>query len=462
MSSDIIGKRIVNSLDKEIHLISDFRNTDVKSVVICDAIILDYTDKEGCVSFLKNIRSSFIESIYLIPVFILSYDEITDPLIITLCDTVVSSIIESEIQAALINIKDTKDKFEPAGLNITEERIIAKILRYMYSRDMILKPLLNKNSLIGYEYPILSLHFSEAETKKMIAFLSDLSALDYLERKFVDKLHSCTNCYSSFINYRETCPECDGYNLTNENKIHHFICKYEGNEREFKKDEGLRCPKCKLELKNNGVDFEISSVVYYCLECKHQFTDPVISAFCFSCEKINQIDKLIETNIYSYQLMGKEIITAKQTEEVEEEKPHQTHYGFISYTTFETFLKYEIERVKRNQKYGSIGKLELVLPQAQKIKLEIRYDKLLSEIADFLKNTTLPTDILTITPNNIFLIISPENSMTKLDFLLSNIQMSIQKLLSTNFYDYDISLNVRSNIIDGTQSHDELINDIVL
>ena len=73
MSSDIIGKRIVNSLDKEIHLISDFRNTDVKSVVICDAIILDYTDKEGCVSFLKNIRSSFIESIYLIPVFILSF-----------------------------------------------------------------------------------------------------------------------------------------------------------------------------------------------------------------------------------------------------------------------------------------------------------------------------------------------------------------------------------------------------
>ncbi|MEI6820934.1 MAG: hypothetical protein WCL51_03305 [Bacteroidota bacterium] len=462
MSSDIIGKRIVNSLDKEIHLISDFRNTDVKSVVICDAIILDYTDKEGCISFLKNIRSSFIESIYLIPVFILSYDDISDPLIITLCDAVVSSIIESEIQATLIKIKDIKDKFEPAGLNITEERIVAKILRYMYSRDMILKPLVNKNSLIGYEYPILSLHFSDIDIKKMITLLSDLCALEYLEKKFVDKLHLCTNCFSSFINFRETCPECGGYNLTNENKIHHFVCKYEGKEREFKKDEGLRCPKCKLELKNNGVDFGISSVVYHCLECKHQFTEPVISAFCFSCEKINQIDKLIETNIYSYQLMGKEIITTKQPVEVEEEKPRQTHYGFITYSTFETFLKYEIERVKRNQKYGSIGKLELVLPEAQKIKLEIRYDKLLSEIADFLKNTTLPTDILTITPNNIFLIISPENSMTKLDFLLSNIQMSIQKLLSTNFNDYDISLNVRSNIIDGTQSHDELINDIVL
>ena len=462
MSSEIIGKRIVNSLNKEIYLISDFRNTDVKSVVICDAIILDYTDKEGCISFLKNIRSSFIESIYLIPVFILSSDEITDTKIITLCDAVISSIQENEILSTLNKIKSIKDKFEPAGLNITEERIIAKLLRYMYSRDMILKPLINRNSLIGYEYPIFSLHFSDSDTKKMIALLSDLSALDYLEKKFVDKLHLCTNCFSSFINYRETCPECDGYNLINENKIHHFICKYEGYEREFKKNDGLCCPKCKLELKNNGVDFEISSVIYHCLNCNQQFTDPVISAFCFSCEKINQIDKLIETNIYSYELLEKEIITTKQTEEVEEEKPPQTHYGFISYSTFETFLKYEIVRVKRNQKFGSIGKLEITLPQAQKIKLEIRYDKLLAEIADFLKNTTLPTDILTITPNNIFLIISPENSMTKLDFLLSNIQMSIQKLLSTNFNDYDISLNVRSNIIDGTQSHDELINDIVL
>ena len=124
MSSEIIGKRIVNSLNKEINLISDFRNTDVKSVVICDAIILDYTDKEGCISFLKNIRSSFIESIYLIPVFILSYDDITDSLIITLCDAVISSIQENEILSVLNKIKDVKDKFEPVGLNITEERII--------------------------------------------------------------------------------------------------------------------------------------------------------------------------------------------------------------------------------------------------------------------------------------------------------------------------------------------------
>ena len=44
MSSETIGKRITNSINKEIHLVSDFRNEDVKSVVICDAIILDYSD----------------------------------------------------------------------------------------------------------------------------------------------------------------------------------------------------------------------------------------------------------------------------------------------------------------------------------------------------------------------------------------------------------------------------------
>ena len=92
MASEIIGKRIPNSFNKEIYLISDFRNADMKAVVICDAIILDYTDRVECTNFLKRIRSSFIESIYLIPIFILSTVEVSDPSIISLSDAIISTL----------------------------------------------------------------------------------------------------------------------------------------------------------------------------------------------------------------------------------------------------------------------------------------------------------------------------------------------------------------------------------
>ncbi len=460
MASEIIGKRIPNSFNKEIYLISDFRNADMKAVVICDAIILDYADRVECTNFLKRIRSSFIESIYLIPIFILSTVEVSDPSIISLSDAIISTLDAENMQSVIENIKGFKDKFNPVGLNSVDERLITKLLRYMHSRNSKLSPVVNKNSFIGYEYPILNLHFDESEQKKMLNLLSDLAEIDYLEKTFVDKLHLCSGCFSSFINYRETCPECNAFNLKTENKLHHIACNYENAEHNFQQNDGLYCPKCKKELKNHGVDFDITAITYHCVVCKHNFEDPIISAFCFSCQKINQIDKLIEANIYSFDLIEKQTTVFVQ-EEIEEEKPRQTHYGFISFSTFDTFLKYEIERVRRNQKNGSIGKIELQLPVVQKERLDVRYTKLLSEIADFLKNTTLPTDILTITPNNVFLIISPENSMTKLDFLLTNIQMSVQKLLSSNFYEYDITISIRSNIIDGSLDHDELLNDII-
>ena len=162
MSSDIIGKRIVNSLDKEIHLISDFRNTDIKSVVICDAIVLDYTDEEGCARFLTSIRSSFIDSIYLIPIFILSSDKITDPIIISHCEVIISLISDDIIVSTLNKINRLNVKYIPIDLFSTEERLITKLLRYMHSRGLALTPFVNKHSHIGYEYPILSLHYSNS------------------------------------------------------------------------------------------------------------------------------------------------------------------------------------------------------------------------------------------------------------------------------------------------------------
>ena len=92
------GKRVQTQSDKEIYFISDYRELDIKKVVISDGLILDYADKEACFSFLKLIRSSFIESIYLVPVFILSLNDDVDEFTLALSDGVLRSLSEETFE----------------------------------------------------------------------------------------------------------------------------------------------------------------------------------------------------------------------------------------------------------------------------------------------------------------------------------------------------------------------------
>ena len=94
MANDQFGKKVQTQSNKEVFFISDFSNLDIKKVVITDVIILDYSNKDGCRRFLSQIRSSFVESIYLTPVFILSINEEIDTFTKSLSDGTVHSLQE--------------------------------------------------------------------------------------------------------------------------------------------------------------------------------------------------------------------------------------------------------------------------------------------------------------------------------------------------------------------------------
>ncbi len=456
-----IGKKIENDSNKEIYLISDFHNADVKQVAIYDALILDNTDSKGLKQFLVNIRSSFIGKLYLMPIFVLSLSPKIDQEVEQLCDGVISSVQVETIINTIRQIQSKQESLSPVDSATPEIRILTKILRFMHTRERPLKPFIDANAHIGYNYPLLNHHYKKNENQKdLLSLLNMAVAREYLKVTFVDKVHLCSNCRSAFINYRETCPKCASADLYTENLIHHFVCAYIGPEHDFSRGEHLICPKCNKILRHIGVDYDKPSLVYSCNSCSHTFQEPNMETNCFSCLHKSNIESLIDHTIYNYELtaIGEDVA---QSGISKEEKEEFELNGFITFTTFNIFLKYEIERSRSASKPSIIGVITLSIPAQAVDSMGDRYKTLIIEIGDFIKNATLSTDILTFINNNSFLIISPDNELNKINNLLKNIQTTVDKLIKSNIRADNTSIKVRVMPIDGSLTNMELINELI-
>lgn len=454
------GKRVQTQSDKEIYFISDYRELDIKKVVISDGLILDYADKEACFTFLKLIRSSFIESIYLVPVFILSLNDEVDDFTRNLSDGVVKSLQEESFEGSFNVIYQRIRQLQTSDTNDLVIRIQNKVLRYYYTRQRRMVPITSVKAHTGYTYPLLSLHYQNANTQDMFKLIDELEAKEYIRPRYEDIVHLCGNCYSAFLNYREVCSKCNSTDLFMENLIHHFVCAKVAPESDFISGNQMICPKCNKLLHHIGVDYDKPSLVYTCNNCGHHSQESVMEVACFNCNTVQNVDALIERKINNYELtvIGEE---AAMGGLAPEERREAEFPGFVGFSTFNIFLKYEIERIKSTGKASAIGVLSLKAPSTMANNLGIKYQNVILEIADFIKNATLATDILSFINNNTFLIVSPDNDKLRLESTLGNIQKSVQKLLDSNIEDANITVKIKASTIDNSKGHNELINDIL-
>jgi len=182
-----------------------------------------------------------------------------------------------------------------------------------------------------------------------------------------------------------------------------------------------------------------------------------MNTFCFHCTKEGVVEQLIDQEIYTYELteIGRDIAQGgvKQEERSEIVMP-----GFVSFATFTTFLKFEVERNKASNSMSSIGSIMLNLTSADRDKLGSKMNHLIREISEFLRKNTLSTEILSFTTNNSFLIISPDNEPATLEINLSNLLVSVHKLLISNLPYSEIQPSLIVQAIEGRTSHIELIN----
>ena len=460
MANRNFGRKVQTQSGKDIFFISEYIDIDIKKVVISDAIVLDYSNKMACLDLLKQIRSSFLESIYLVPVFILSINEDIDAVTKALSDGVIQSLQEETFMGVYNSVDQRIKQLRTVENTEQDIRIQNKILRFFYTRDTRMVPITTSESHTGYAFPLLTLHFNNANTDAEFSILDSLYQKEFFRRRYEDIVHLCNNCYSGFLNYREICPKCESSDLYTENLIHHFVCANIAPESDYINGDQMICDKCNRLLRHIGVDYDKPSLIYTCNNCGNHFQESVMQAHCVHCDTEHTVDGLLERKVYNFELtaLGEE---AAINGVVPSEKQEAELEGFIGFSTFNIFLKYEIERIKNTGKTSCIGSLSLRTPAVLAKGLDVKYNTVVAEVSEFIKNATLATDILTFINNNTFLIISPDNEKIRVESLLNNIRHSVQKLIDSNIDEANIIVKIKAENITSAMTHNDLLNGIL-
>ena len=450
--------KIDNSFNKEIVLISEYGEFDLKKIPLYDAIILDYADSKNCLSFIESIRASNIESIYLIPVFILSINDIHNPNLEELSDGIVQVIQIETLNAKIDAIKAKRKQLKPFTITTEVNRSLIKLLRFSYTRNRNLKPIKDRLSIIGYKYPLLNLNSSNDSAKHVISTLREAFEQELFTGTFVDRMHLCNKCNSGFLNFKEIDPETGSSNLVTENIIHHFTCAYVGPESDFFHDNKLICPKCTKTLRHIGVDYDKPSVMYRSLDSDNYFQEPDMKAECMNCGHMNEVDSLTQFDVLELKLSEKgiqEAIQPKGNSSIRD----IVYNGFISYSTFGTFIKYEIERTKSTDKPSSIGLIKLNISPTEETQLGVKYEKIIEEISTFIVNNTNTSNILSRSINSFF-ILFPDTPQKIANIKMDEITEATNVLLENNIKELTIKAQHVSKEINGEQEQQSILNDL--
>lgn len=117
---------------------------------------------------------------------------------------------------------------------------------------------------------------------------------------FVERIHLCPKCQSSFLLFSECCSKCRSSNIMEEDMIHHFRCANISPESEYQYDGELRCPKCKRFLQHIGIDYDRPAKVYTCNECGTTQMHSKLKVICASCGHNTEPDALKPYDIKEY------------------------------------------------------------------------------------------------------------------------------------------------------------------
>ena len=135
---------------------------------------------------------------------------------------------------------------------------------------------------VGIKFPQLadSLNKSGRELNRL---LEQLANFGYLIREIHDCYYSCPDCNSARLQIKSTCKICDSSALERTLIIEHFVCGTQTIGNKFISSNGMRCPKCNIQLKTEGIDYSNSGLFYYCHKCKNFFNNPHKYLLCYNC-----------------------------------------------------------------------------------------------------------------------------------------------------------------------------------
>jgi len=179
------------------------------------------------------------------------------------------------------------------AMKLAAEMLAAKIVD--------IKPQLDFTAELGFIYPLAE-QTLKVKSKEAVAIMESLSDKGILKRNFFDRLLRCPRCQSINLRPSTHCPKCNSGNIARGRILEHSACGYVGVEDEFAIKGKYVCPRCKMELRTMGVDYQSRGVLRKCRECGEVFNVPLIKWRCLKCSALVDEDKVDEVNIYSYSL----------------------------------------------------------------------------------------------------------------------------------------------------------------
>jgi len=187
----------------------------------------------------------------------------------------------------------------PATVGEENEKARKLVAEMLAGNVVEIRPQLDYTTELGFFYPVVE-PLLESKGKEVVSILESLVDKGILKRDFFDRLLRCPQCQS--INLRPTthCPKCGSGNIARGRILEHFVCKYVGLEDEFVAKGRYICPKCHLELRTIGSDYESLGLLRKCRDCGEVFSIPMIKWRCLQCTALTTEDKVNEVNAYSY------------------------------------------------------------------------------------------------------------------------------------------------------------------
>jgi uncharacterized OB-fold protein len=175
-------------------------------------------------------------------------------------------------------------------------KVVAAMLA---ARIVDIKPQLDFTTELGFLYPIVE-QAAKVKGKEAVAIVESLTDKGILKRSFFDRLLRCPRCQSINLRPSTHCPKCSSGNIVRGRILEHPACKYVGVEDEFTDRGKYVCPRCKLELRTMGVDYQSQGVLHKCRDCGEVFHVPLIKWRCLKCSSLVDENEVGEVNVYSY------------------------------------------------------------------------------------------------------------------------------------------------------------------
>lgn len=397
-----------------------------------DAMVIESSNEKIAIAMIQQIRRMRFKNFYLKPIF-LSHNKFPEEILRQTDGIMDFSKIEQLMAHSAIISSRIKEVRTVNNRYSFKEAALVKTLQYLFTREKDLIPFRSRLASIGYIFPFLSNLIPQNENNVLLDVLKMGEEEGWLEPQIIDKVNLCKSCLGGYLNFRESCTNCQSIDLKTVELIHHFRCAYIGPATDFEKNGKLICPKCDKEMRHIGIDYDKPSEINECNTCGHQSQESTMKASCVDCGTENELQYLQTRAINNYTLtsFGRDLATTGIRKFDNQTIPSQEDNRIIPYDVWKIMHRHELERTQLRQTKSKLGVLMLNEQALSHLDQSTR-EKIMRESLLVISHYLRTVDFITARDLNTFLMILPEKKNEEVAALKELLAYNVQKLLGDN------------------------------